>query len=62
MNEEFETQSVSVEDALQMQIYTTQALIDVLVDRGIVTYQEIVARVETLRKEHGLEIAGPGPQ
>lgn len=59
MSQEFETQPVSIEDALQMQIYTTQALMDLLVDKGIITYQEILARVETLRKEHGLEIARP---
>jgi len=58
MSEEFETQRVSLEDALQMQIYTTQALMDLLVDKGIITYQEILARVETLKKEHGLEISG----
>ncbi len=62
MSQEFETQPVSIEDALQMQIYTTQALIDVLVDKGIVTYKEILARVEALKKEHGLEIASSGPQ
>ena len=58
MSEEFETQRVSLEDALQMQIYTTQALMDLLVDKGIVTYQEILDRVETLKEEHGLEISG----
>ena len=56
MSEKFETQQVSIEDALQMQIYTNQALMDVLVDKGIVTYQEILARVEALKKEHRLEI------
>jgi hypothetical protein len=58
MSEKFETQQVSIEDALQMQIYTNQALMDVLVDKGIVTYQEILARVEALKKEHHLEIFG----
>ena len=57
MSEKFETQQVSFEDALQMQIYTSQALMDVLVDKGIVTYQEILARIEALKKEHHLEIA-----
>jgi hypothetical protein len=54
MSQEFETESVSTGEALQMQILTTQALIDVLVDKGLVTYQEIMARVEALQKEHGL--------
>lgn len=58
MSEKFEAQQVSIEDALQMQIYTSQALMDVLVDKGIVTYQEILARVEALKKEHHLEISG----
>lgn len=62
MSQEFETQKVSMEDAMQMQIYTTQALMDVLVDKGLITYQEILARVGALKKEHGLEIAGSGPQ
>jgi len=57
MSEKFETQQVSFEEALQMQIYTSQALMDVLVDKGIVTYQEILARVEALKKEHHLEIS-----
>jgi len=58
MSEKFETQKVSFEDALQMQIYTSQALMDVLVDKGIVTYQEVLARVEALKKEHHFEISG----
>lgn len=62
MSNDFETEAASVADALQMQIYTTQALMDVLVDKGLITYQEILARIEALRKEHGLEIAGSGPQ
>ena len=55
MSEEFETEALSTADALQMQILTTQALMDVLVDKGLVSYQEILARVEALRKEHGME-------
>ena len=62
MSDEFEAQAVSLEDALQMQIYTSQALMDVLVDKGLVTYQEILLRVEALKKEHGLEISGQDVQ
>ncbi len=58
MSEEFEIQEVTLADALQMQIYTNQALIDLLVDKGIVTYQEIVTRVEELKVEHRFEISG----
>lgn len=58
MDEQIETKTVSVEEALQLQIYTTQALMDLLVDKGLVTYQEVLARVEALQQEHGLEIGG----
>jgi len=54
MSQEFETEALSTADALQMQILTTQALMDVLVDKGLVTYQEILARVAALSKEHGM--------
>lgn len=54
MSQEFETEALSTDEALQMQILTTQALVNVLVDKGIITYQEILARVEALQKEHGL--------
>ena len=54
MSQEFETERLSTAEALQMQILTTQALMDVLVDKGLVTYQEILARVEVLQKEHDL--------
>lgn len=55
MSQELETESISTGEALQMQILTTQALIDVLVDKGLVSYQEILARVETLQQEHGID-------
>jgi hypothetical protein len=44
---------VSVEDALQMEILVNQALIDVLIDKGILTYDEILKRVEKLKQETG---------
>ena len=47
------TEVVSVEDALQMEILVNQALIDVLVDKGILTYDEILKRVEKLKQETG---------
>ncbi|OGQ97278.1 MAG: hypothetical protein A2521_16040 [Deltaproteobacteria bacterium RIFOXYD12_FULL_57_12] len=62
MSEEFEAQEVSLQDALQMQIYTTQALMDLLVDKGLITYQEILARVDALRKEHGMMLSGSSEQ
>ena len=54
MSQALDTEAVSTAEALQMQILTTQALMDVLVDKGLVTYQEILARVAALQKEHGL--------
>ena len=45
------TEVVSVEDALQMEILVNQALIDILVDKGILTYDEILKRVEKLKQE-----------
>ena len=47
------TEVVSVEDALQMEILVNQALIDILVDKGILTYDEILKRVEKLKQETG---------
>lgn len=62
MSEEFETLSTSIEDALQVQIFTTQALMDVLVDKGLITYHEILARIEALKKEHSFDMSGSAPQ
>ena len=47
------TEAISVEDALQMEILVNQALIDILVDKGILTYDEILKRVEKLKQETG---------
>ena len=62
MNEEFSTEEVSIADALQMQIYTTQALIDILVKKGLLSYQDILAAVEALKKEHDLILPGASTQ
>ena len=51
------TEVVSVEDALQMEILVNQALIDILVDKGIVTYDEILKRVEELKQEAGVVLS-----
>ena len=48
------TEAISVEDALQMEILVNQALIDILVDKGILTYDEILKRVEELKQEAGV--------
>jgi len=62
MSEEFQTQEITLADALQMQIYTTQALMDLLVDKGIITYQEILARVEVIKEDYGLSLPGSKEQ
>ena len=51
------TEAVSVEDALQMEILVNQALIDILVDKGILTYDEILKRVEEGRMRKILLLA-----
>jgi len=51
------TEAISVEDALQMEILVNQALIDILVDKGILTYDEILKRVEELKQEAGVVLS-----
>ena len=47
------TEAVSVEDALQMEIIVNQALIDILVDKGFITYDELMVKIKKLKKETG---------
>jgi hypothetical protein len=57
MSEEMENiEEVSVEEALQMEIIFNQALMDVLVSKGIITEQEVLDRVEEVRRETGFEL------
>ena len=56
MSEEMENiEEVSVEEALQMEIIFNQALMDVLVSKGVITEQEVLDRVEEVRRETGFE-------
>ena len=58
MTEKLEkTELVSVEDALQMEILVNQALIDILVDKGVLTYDEVLNRVKDLKKEAGIVLS-----
>ena len=51
MDEKLEAmETVSVEDALQMEIIVNQALIDILVEKGIFTEQELMDKIEVLKK------------
>jgi len=57
MSEKMENvEEVSVEEALQMEIIFNQALMDVLVSKGVITEQEVLDRVEEVRKETGFEL------
>lgn len=40
---------VAVEEALQMEMLINQALIDLLVYKGIITNEELLARIQELR-------------
>ena len=40
---------VSFEEALKSEMYINQALIDLLVEKGILTYDEILDRIKGLR-------------
>ena len=43
------TETVTVEEALQMEIIVNQALIDILVEKGIFTEQELMERIQILK-------------
>jgi len=54
MSEEPEkTCEVTVEDALQMESIFSQALMDVMVAKGLITEQEVLDRIEEIKKEIG---------
>ncbi len=42
---------VSLHEALNMEIIINQALIDLLVAKGILTQQELMTKIEKIRKE-----------
>ncbi len=42
---------ISLREALNMEIIVNQALIDILVAKGILTQQELMAKIEEIRKE-----------
>ena len=48
-----EREEVSVEEGLRMEIITNQALIDLLVEKGILTEGELLEKVKVLKKEMG---------
>ena len=46
-----EIEEVSVEDALQMESIFSQALMDVMVAKRLITEQEVLDRIEEIKKE-----------
>ena len=42
---------ISLREALSMEITINQALIDILVEKGILTQEELMAKIEEIRKE-----------
>ena len=42
---------LSLREALSMEITINQALIDILVEKGILTQEELMAKIEEIRKE-----------
>jgi hypothetical protein len=46
-----QSEIVSVEEAIKMEMIINQALIDILVSKGICTEDEIVYRIKELRGE-----------
>ena len=59
MSEEMENvEEVSVEDALQMEIIFSQAMMDVLIAKGLIAEQEVLDRVEEIKAETGFELSG----
>ena len=55
--EELSIEEVSVEEALQMESIFSQALMDVMVAKGLFTEQEVLDRVEEIKKETGFALS-----
>jgi hypothetical protein len=47
--DESHTEEVTVEEALQMEIIVNQALTDILIEKGIITEEELIERIEVLK-------------
>ncbi len=45
------TDAVSLVEALQMEILVSQAVIDLLIEKGIINQQELLDKVEELKQE-----------
>ena len=56
MAEEREDVEVSVEEALQMESIFSQALMDVMVAKGLITEQEVLDRISEIKQATGFEL------
>ena len=50
-----DTCEVTVEEALQMESIFSQALMDVMVAKGLIAEQEVLDRIEEIKKEIGFK-------
>lgn len=50
---------LSLEEALRMEIFISQALMGILIEKGITTHEEIMEKIATLRTNSKIEIAQP---
>jgi len=58
MTEEMkDVEEVTVEEALEMEAIFSQALMDVMVTKGLITEQEVLDRVEEIKEETGFELS-----
>lgn len=49
-----QSEIVSVEEAIKVEMLINQALIDILIAKGVCTEDEIVDKIKELRKEQGV--------
>lgn len=54
--EDLTIDEVSIEEALQMEAIFSQALMDVMVAKGLITEKEVLDRVEEIKKETGFKL------
>ena len=47
-------------EALQTEMIVNQALIDVLVDKGVLSHDELQAKIKKIRIESGIVLSGSG--
>ena len=52
---------VSLREALNMEIIINQALIDLLIAKGILTQQELMTKIEEIRSEMPIKTVGRKP-